>query len=84
MAETRVRIADGSQDTQDRLQIFLRSNKREHPELKLRSLESAIIFAMDEAEKVPSLEKEIGELKKRNAELVGIIESEYGITKGDE
>lgn len=64
MEEKRVRIADGSQDTQDRLHSFLRANKKAYPEKKLRSLESAIIFALDQAERVPELEKRIKELEK--------------------
>jgi len=61
--------------------------KAELGELKVHERESyqeVLDRIVKQAEKVPALENEILELKKQIAELVGIVENEYGITKGDE
>lgn len=81
MQNGKVNIAQGYPETLSNLKIFMENQKRAGIELK--TLADAIDFAIKQAEKVPALENEIVELKKRIAELVGIVESEYGI-KGDE
>ena len=76
-------IAQGTPEQLLRVKRFLVDSREAYPEKQLKTHAEVIDFAIEQAEKVPSLEKEIEKLKKQIAELVGIVESEYGI-KGDE
>lgn len=57
-----VRIADGSPETRARLTNFLSQMKLKDP-LKKITMGSAIDFAIEQAERVPELEKKIKELE---------------------
>jgi len=63
MQKGKVNIAQGYPETLSKLKIFLEEQKRKHSENRLKTLEDAINFAIDEAEKVPALNKEINELR---------------------
>lgn len=60
----KVLIASGKPETKYKLKIFLSTQKIAHPEEhNLRTLEDAVLFSIQEAEKVPVLEKRIKELE---------------------
>lgn len=64
-----VNIAQGPPETLSNLKIFIENQKRIYPNEILKTLANGIDFAIKQAEKVPSLEKENLELKKRIAEF---------------
>ncbi len=66
MQNGKVNIAQGYPETLSNLKIFMENQKRAGIELK--TLADAIDNAILEAEKVPSLEKEIEKLKRKLAE----------------
>lgn len=69
MQTGKVRIADGTPETLDNLKLFLIESKRRYPEAELKTLASAIDFAIEQARKIPSLEKEILNLRADNFAL---------------
>jgi hypothetical protein len=71
MQNGKVNIAQGHPETLSNLKIFIENQKRIYPNAVLKTLANGIDFAIEQAEKVPSLENEIRELKKQIAELRG-------------
>lgn len=64
----KVKFADVSPETREKVKIFLSTLKLKKCTLegkKIKTLEDAINFAIQEADKVPTLEKENLELKKK-------------------
>jgi len=68
MQNGKVNIAQGRPETLSNLKIFIENQKRIYQNAKLKTLANGIDFAIKQAEKVPALEKEIEELKKKIAE----------------
>ena len=69
MQKGKVNIAQGYPETLSNLKIFQETQKIEHPEKKLKTLADAIDFAVEQAERVPGLEKENSELREENEKL---------------
>lgn len=70
----KVKLVDASPDTREKLKIYLgtlRIRKCTIGNKDIKTLEDAVLFSMQEAEKVPALEKEITVLKRRIKELEG-------------
>jgi hypothetical protein len=65
MQENKVKIADGSPETRARLSNFKSKMQIERPLEKI-TMGDAIDFAIEQAEKVPELEKRIKELVEMN------------------
>jgi len=68
----KVKLVDASPETREKLKIFqsgaiLRGCTFEGK--KIKTLEDAVLFAIEQAERVPELEKENMELRKRIEEL---------------
>lgn len=63
MQKGRVVLAFGSPESREKLNFFKASMKLKRPEIRIKTQEDAINYAITEAMKVPELEKEIKELK---------------------
>jgi len=62
----KVKLVDASPDTREKLKIYLstlRIRKCTLEEKDIKTLEDAVLFSIQEAEKVPVLEKRIKELE---------------------
>ena len=68
MQKEKVNIAQGYPDTRERLRAFLGASNLKYSN-RLKTLADAIDFAIEQAEKVPTLENQIKEQKKRIEEL---------------
>lgn len=60
-----VKLADVSPETRDKVHIFTREQRIAYPDKKIKTLEEGILFAMEQAEKVPGLEARIKELEEK-------------------
>jgi len=69
MQKEKVNIAQGYPETRERLREFLGASNLKYPETRLKTLADAIDFAIQEAAKVPALEKENTRLRKVIIEL---------------
>lgn len=58
-----VKIADGKLETRNKLNLFLSTQKMYYSERKIKTMDDAISFAIDEAQRVPELIKELEELR---------------------
>jgi len=67
----KINIAQGTPEQLLRVKRFLVDSREAHPERQLKTHAEVIDFAIEQAEKVPSLENEIRELKKQIAEMKG-------------
>jgi len=70
----KVKLVDASPDTREKLKIFLSTLKLNQCTLDgkgVKTLEDAVLYAVEQAEKVPELETEISKLEQ------GIIEVSY-------
>ena len=67
MQKKKTGIVDGYPETRARLNFFKSSQNLVNK--KLKTLEDAVNFAIDEAERVPELEKKIMELETENKRL---------------
>lgn len=74
MQKGKVNIAQGYPETLSNLKIFMENQKIVHSDKKLKTLADAIDFAIQEAEKVPKLEKKISELEAENSTLKKRVE----------
>lgn len=63
MQEGKVKLADGSPESRARIHLFMQAQKLHHPERNIKTLEDAILFAIDEAVKVPALEARVKDLE---------------------
>ena len=75
----KVKLVDASPETREKLKIFqsgaiLRGCTFEGK--KIKTLEDAVLFAIEQAVRVPGLEKENMELRKRIEELEDYIKNE--------
>lgn len=64
-----VNIAQGSPELLNKLHIFLREQKEKYPEKKLKTLASAIDFAIEQASRVPELEGRIQDLEEKEVKI---------------
>ena len=73
----KVKLVDASPDTREKLKIFLSTLKLNQCTLDgkgVKTLEDAVLYAVEQAEKVPELEKKNSELQTKVKELENEIE----------
>lgn len=67
----KVKIVDADPATREKVKIYLSTLKLNHCTLngkRIRTMEDAILFSMEQAERVPELEKRINELENEKVE----------------
>lgn len=74
MQEGKVKLADGSPETRAKIHLFTQAQKLYNPDRKIKTLEDGILFAIEEAVKVPGLEAQIKELKEEIEDLKKEVE----------
>ena len=68
MKKGHTNLAQGTPEQLSKVKRYLLDAKEAYPEKKLKTHADAVIFAIEQAEKVPALEARIKELEKENGE----------------